>query len=83
MDIKKIIEEGSAIIGMELGSTKVKAVMIDGDGNVIAKGSYKWENKLENGIWTYSMDDIKNSVQELMQSFLKMFRRITGQLLRR
>ncbi|HBR05397.1 MAG TPA: ATPase, partial [Lachnospiraceae bacterium] len=63
MDIKKIIEEGSAIIGMELGSTKVKAVMIDGDGNVIAKGSYKWENKLENGIWTYSMDDIKNSVQ--------------------
>lgn len=83
MDIKKIIEEGSAIIGMELGSTKVKAVMIDGDGNVIAKGSYKWENKLENGIWTYSMDDIKNSVQGAYAKLLENVQKNYGTVIKK
>ncbi|MBQ7789085.1 MAG: ATPase [Clostridia bacterium] len=46
------------ILGIELGSTRIKAVLIDENARVIAQGSHEWENKLENGLWTYSLDDV-------------------------
>lgn len=58
------IREGKTALGIELGSTRIKAVLVDEDHNPIASGSHDWENKYENGIWTYSIADIWNGVQE-------------------
>ncbi len=60
--IKETIE--SSILGLELGSTRIKAVLIDGDHTPIASGDHEWENRLENGIWTYSLDDIWTGLQD-------------------
>ncbi|MBR0536121.1 MAG: FGGY-family carbohydrate kinase [Clostridia bacterium] len=56
--MKQFIENGKAILGIEFGSTRIKAVLIDDNGTVLAVGGYDWENSLKNGIWTYSMDEI-------------------------
>ena len=58
MDVVKLIESGNAILGIELGSTRIKGVLIDEKGTPVASGSYEWENHLENGIWTYHQDEI-------------------------
>ena len=63
MDISKekalsAIESGDTYLGIELGSTRIKAVLIDSAHRPIAVGGHTWENRLENGIWTYSLDDI-------------------------
>ncbi len=50
-------------LGIEFGSTRIKAVLIDGAHRPIASGSHEWENRLENGIWTYSMEDIHTGLQ--------------------
>lgn len=63
-DAKSIIETGKAILGIEFGSTRIKAVLIDQDNNPIAQGNHTWENQLENGLWTYSIDAIWNGVQD-------------------
>ena len=51
-------------MGMEFGSTRVKAVLIDDDHNVIAMGSTTWENRFENGIWTYDLADAVTNMQK-------------------
>ena len=51
------------ILGIELGSTRIKGVLIDENHQVIASGSYGWENKLENGVWTYALADAVKGVQ--------------------
>lgn len=61
---KSIIEEGKAILGIEFGSTRIKAVLIDDKGNPIASGSKEWENELRDGIWTYGEDTIWSSLRE-------------------
>ncbi len=61
---KQIIETGKAILGIEFGSTRIKAILTDDAGQPIASGAYAWENQLENGIWTYSLDDIWRGLQE-------------------
>ncbi|MCI7265195.1 MAG: FGGY-family carbohydrate kinase [Eubacterium coprostanoligenes] len=55
--------DGTESLGIEFGSTRIKAVLIDKDFNPIASGSYTWENKFENGIWTYAMDDVWQGLQ--------------------
>lgn len=57
-DIKRIIESGQTALGIELGSTRIKAVLVDGAGATLASGGHAWENKLEGGIWTYSLEDV-------------------------
>ncbi len=57
MDIKNYIAEGKAILGIEFGSTRIKGVLIDDEGSVLAVGGYDWENSLVNGIWTYGEDE--------------------------
>lgn len=56
--IRNNIMEGKTVLGIELGSTRIKAVLVGEDNQPIAAGSYDWENQYENGIWTYSLDDI-------------------------
>lgn len=57
------IQEGKASLGIELGSTRIKAVLVDERGSTLASGAFDWENKLENGIWTYSMADVIAGLQ--------------------
>jgi len=64
MDIKSYIESGKAVLGIELGSTRIKAVLIGMDNSPIASGSHDWENSYENGIWTYSVEDVWSGVQD-------------------
>ena len=47
-----------AVLGLELGSTRIKAVLIDENHRPIASGDYAWENRLENGIWTYDLEEV-------------------------
>lgn len=54
---------GSEILGIEFGSTRIKAVLIDENCNPVASGGHTWENRLENGVWTYHMDDIIGGLQ--------------------
>ena len=61
--IKNAIQNGKTVLGIELGSTRIKAVLIDENNNPIASGSYEWENRLENGIWTYSLEDVWTGIQ--------------------
>jgi sugar (pentulose or hexulose) kinase len=61
--IKDEIASGNAILGVELGSTRIKAVLIDRIGTLLASGDFEWENRWENGIWTYRPEDIWAGLQ--------------------
>jgi sugar (pentulose or hexulose) kinase len=51
-------------LGVEFGSTRIKAVLIGEDHKPVASGSYEWENRYENGVWTYSLDEVWAGLQE-------------------
>ena len=61
--VKEAILNGETVLGIELGSTRIKAVLIDGTYKPVASGSYDWENQLENGIWTYALDEVWKGLQ--------------------
>jgi sugar (pentulose or hexulose) kinase len=63
-DIQKAIESGKTVLGIEFGSTRIKAVLIGEDHMPIASGSYDWENRYENGVWTYSLEDVWAGLQD-------------------
>ena len=63
-DIKTKIETGKAILGIEFGSTRIKAVLISPDNRPIAQGSHEWENQLVDGLWTYSIEAIWEGVRD-------------------
>ena len=64
MTAKETIQQGKAILGIEFGSTRIKAVLIDGENKPIAQGSHEWENQLVDGLWTYSIDAIWAGLQD-------------------
>ena len=64
IDAKSIIENGKAILGIEFGSTRIKAVLIDSEHRPIAQGSHTWENQLVDGLWTYSIEAIWYGLQD-------------------
>lgn len=63
MDYQKCIAEGCAILGIELGSTRIKGVLIAPDHTPLASGDFEWENRLEDGVWTYHLDDVWTGLQ--------------------
>ena len=63
-DPKHTIKSGRAVLGIEFGSTRIKAVLIDDHNAPIAQGAHEWENRYEGKIWTYSIDDIWNGLQD-------------------
>ncbi len=67
-DNQKILESGQANLGIELGSTRIKAVLIGADHAPLASGSHEWENRYENGIWTYSLDDVWAGLQDAFRN---------------
>jgi sugar (pentulose or hexulose) kinase len=68
MDIKQAIIDGKTSLGIELGSTRIKAVLIDVHHAPIASGSYDWENRLENGVWTYHLEDVWKGLRSSFQA---------------
>ena len=64
MTAKQTIEAGKAILGIEFGSTRIKAVLIDEENKPIAQGAFEWENQLLDGLWTYSIDLIWKGLQD-------------------
>lgn len=68
MNAKDKIDKGLTALGIEFGSTRIKAVLIDLDGNVLGTGSYEWENQLREGIWTYGFEEIDRGLQGCYRS---------------
>ncbi len=64
MEKKELIAANKAILGVEFGSTRIKAVLIDDKGTPLASGSHEWENQLVDGIWTYSLDAVWAGLQD-------------------
>ena len=64
MTTKELIQGGKAVLGIEFGSTRIKAVLIDQENKPIAQGSHEWENQLVDGLWTYSVDRIWYGLQD-------------------
>ena len=69
--MKQKIENGEVFLGIELGSTRIKAVLIDNTYAPIASGGYNWENRLEDGYWTYHLDDVWTGVQTSFRELAK------------
>lgn len=61
---KEAILAGQTALGIELGSTRIKAVLIGSDNMPVASGGHSWENRLENGVWTYHLDDVWAGIQD-------------------
>lgn len=68
MTTKEKIQSGRTYLGIEFGSTRIKAVLIDDTFAPIASGSHDWQNRYENGVWTYSLDDITTGLQHCYAS---------------
>ena len=68
---KSIIVSGKAVLGIELGSTRIKAVLVNEKNQPIASGSHEWENQLVNNIWNYSEEAIWTGIQESYQDMVK------------
>lgn len=62
--IRTAIESGKTALGIELGSTRIKAVLIGADHQPLASGGHEWENRYENGVWTYSLEDVWAGLQD-------------------
>jgi sugar (pentulose or hexulose) kinase len=67
-ETQKAIESGKTALGIEFGSTRIKAVLIGEDHVPIASGSHEWENRYENGVWTYRLEDVWKGLQESYQT---------------
>ena len=70
-DKKKIIQNGKTVLGIELGSTRIKAVLLDDKNETIATGSHSWENSYQDGIWTYSLDEVWQGLQSSYSDLVK------------
>ena len=71
MGAKEIIESGKAYLGIEFGSTRIKGVVCDDKGTVLAMGGFGWENSLIDGIWTYSEEEIFEGLRICYQEVAK------------
>lgn len=60
---KQAIEQGRTVLGIELGSTRIKGVLLNDKNEILASGGYVWENKLEDGVWTYHMEEVWTGLQ--------------------
>ncbi len=68
-------------LGIELGSTRIKAVLIDEGATVIAQGSHEWENILVNGLWSYSLEDVEKGLQASYANLAADYQRKFGEAL--
>lgn len=69
--IEQAIKNGEVALGVEFGSTTVKAILTTEDFKTIASGSYEWDNSLQDGLWTYAIDDIWLGLQTAYRNLRK------------
>ena len=62
--IIKQITDGNTSLGIELGSTRIKAVLLSDDGKMLAQGNHDWENELKDGVWTYSLERVSAGLKD-------------------
>ncbi|WP_222192903.1 xylulokinase [Modestobacter italicus] len=74
-DAGAAITSGRTALGIELGSTRIKAVLIGPDHEPLAVGSHDWENQLVDGLWTYSLDEVWSGVQRSVSALAEDVRR--------
>ncbi len=67
----ELVRSGNAVLGIEFGSTRIKASLIAPDTTPLAAGSYAWENQLEDGVWTYHLDDVWKGLADCYASLVK------------
>ena len=68
MNARERIEQGRTALGIEFGSTRIKGVLVDYDGNVLATGGHEWENRLVDGVWTYDLADVETGLRACYSS---------------
>ena len=74
MDRITQIATGKTAIGIEFGSTRIKAVLIGLDSEPLAAGTYDWQNSYENGVWTYSLDEVRKGMQGCFAALMENVR---------
>lgn len=77
-ETRDLIAAGGAVLGIELGSTRIKAALIDVDGTPLAQGSHSWENAFTDRMWTYSLDSVWAGVQDCVANLLAATERAFG-----
>ena len=69
-DARALIEDGDTALGIEFGSTRIKAVLIGPDHQVLASGSHGWESHLDDGLWSYSLDEVRAGLRSAYASLV-------------
>lgn len=82
-EIKSLIENSKTYLGIELGSTRIKAVLIAPDYTSIASSDYGWENKYKDGYWTYDIEDVWTGLQSVFASLSQNIKNEYGVSLKR
>ena len=77
--IKQAVTSGKTALGIELGSTKIKAVLLTKDFDLAASGSYNWESSYENGVWTYSLDAVWEGLRACYRDLCEDVRKRFGE----
>ena len=67
-DTREIVRSGAAALGIEFGSSRIKAALIAPDTTPLASGTHTWENRLENGVWTYDLGDVERGLASCFAS---------------
>ncbi len=70
------------VLGIELGSTRIKGVLLDENNKPIASGSFDWENRLVNGVWTYSLDEVTTGIRQCYAGIKRDVREKFGETLK-
>ena len=55
-------------LGIEFGSTRIKAVLLNGERQIVKTGDHTWKSRLENGVWTYHMDEVQTGLQTALRN---------------
>ncbi len=80
MDAKIKIKQGRTFLGIELGSTRIKACLVDSETFApLATGTHSWENRFENGYWTYSLEDIHSGIRNCYADLARNVRKQYGE----
>jgi len=72
------VRSGAAVLGIELGSTRIKASLVAPDTTPLAMGTHAWENRLKDGVWTYDMEDVWQGLASCYASLVEDVRRRHG-----
>lgn len=78
MNTAQAIHDGRTALGIELGSTRIKAILVDFSGQVLASGVHDWENAFVDGIWTYALEDIHAGLRSCYRSLREDVQRKYG-----